>query len=459
MRTLGRRLPFSLSLALWFLLAFLCTVAAFEAYALGEFRAVLMSQLDASLLAEAERTAEDLDIGSADPLAPSGEQTRKGTADGGFSFRLVDERGNVFGVRDDFPDIGASTRPQEGIATYRTGMQSFRIATSLVPGGGTGVRYFLQAAHSFATIDEALSNWISRFLLVLPVGLVAAIALSFFLAHGALRPMARLTSLAESVQGKKFTGRMNYSGPMDEIGRLAQSFDAMLEGIQGSFERERRFSADASHELRTPLTALKGNLDVTLSQPRSAQEYRQSLAVMAEQVDRLIRLSADLLIFARAGSHAFDGARERIDLSLLLESCAEQFRESVLSKGLRMTLEIQEEVAVVGLPDHLMRLFLNLFDNAVKYADVGGSVTLRARSLGQRAVVELRNSGAGLNEADVSKVFDPFFRGAQDRSRSSGGAGLGLAIAREIAVAHGGDISLASSQGSGTKVSVFLPLA
>jgi len=459
-RRLGRRLPFTYSLMLWFFLAFLATAIAFEAYAYIELKSALLGQLDATLRLEAERTAEDLDLGGANPLAPGGEEPQLAAARSGigFSFRVVDAKGASLGERGDFPIIGTSA-PVPGIATFRSGSEEYRVATSEIKGDDTESPVFLQAAHSLSATEEALEKSLSRFLVVLPLGLVACAFLSLFLARGALRPLTSLTALAESVRGNHFSGRMNYQGPMDEIGRLAKAFDSMLEGIQSSFEREKRFSADASHELRTPLAALKGNLEVALSLPRTADEYRHVLVEMSSHVDRLIRLSSDLLIYVRAGSHVPGGPRERVDLSLLLESCAGQFHDAAANKGLRMTFDIQDSITVEGLPDHLMRLFLNLFDNAVKYADEGGSVTLHAQTRERQAVVEISNSGTGLNEADLAKAFDPFFRGAQDRSRSSGGAGLGLAIAREIAGAHGGSITLSSSPGKETKVMVTLPLA
>lgn len=455
-----QRLSFKYRLMLWFLLLFVASAIAFEIYAYTELRSVLLSQLDASLMAEGDRVAEDLDIGSGDPLAPGGVQNQSPVSSSatGYSFRVIDGKGVVLGQRNAFPKIEIAMPIISGITTINSGQERYRLATREIEPVSGDRRYYLQAARSLSSVDEALRESLLRYLYILPFALAAAVFGSVFLAKGALRPVSKLTTLAESVQGNTFSGRMHYVGPMDEIGRLARAFDAMLEDIQASFDREKRFSADASHELRTPLTALKGNLDVTLSRPRSASEYKHALSQMSIQVDRLIRLSSDLLLFARAGSGALRRAQEKVDLSGLLELCLAQYADEAHSKQLTISCEIDKGIEIRGSPDHLMRLFLNLLDNAVKYSEQGGMVILRARVETTTVIVEVENSGPGIAPEDLEKVFDPFFRGAADRSRESGGSGLGLAIAREIALAHGGGISFTNAPNALTVARVSLPL-
>jgi len=455
----GKGLHFKTRLALWYLGIFVIFFLGLEIYSYYELRSVLFESLDAALAAEADRAAEDVDIGSGNLFAQSGDppQAPVSAAAAAFSLRVVDASGAALGQRNGFPEIVPTLKPAVGFATVAAGGHDYRIVTRPIPSAAGGI-YFIQAAHALDAIEGELASAVTRFLLILPLVLALAALGGIFLASAALRPVARLTRIAESVHGDRLALRSRYAGPDDEIGRLAHAFDGMLDRLEASFAREKRFTADASHELRTPLAALKGGVEVTLSRQRTAGEYEAALRGMKGEVDRLVSLSADLLLLARVGQAAIEPDPEGVDLRTLLDSCADGLSDQTARRGISLSRELEADVSVAGSRDILARLFMNLFENAVKYADEGGSIQVRSLASGDRAIVSIVNTGPGIAPAELAHVFEPFYRGDGARSRRSGGAGLGLAIAREIAEAHGGDISLSSGEDGETLALVHLPI-
>jgi heavy metal sensor kinase len=243
----------------------------------------------------------------------------------------------------------------------------------------------------------------------------------------------------------------------EELGRLAAAFDRMLERLDQAFQRERRFVADVAHELRTPLTALRGRIEVTLTRPRSRSEYEHTLRALETEVARLTRLSEDLLLLARFDRGAHAPRLAQVDLSALLASVAEQVRPLAQARGQELAEDIQPDLRLRADPDQLIRLFLNLLDNALKFTGDGGRIGLAARRDGAAIAVEVSDTGAGIGPDHLDRIFDRFYRAEGSRARATGGQGLGLAIAGEIARAHGGTVSASSRLGEGSTFSVTLP--
>jgi signal transduction histidine kinase len=235
----------------------------------------------------------------------------------------------------------------------------------------------------------------------------------------------------------------------------------MLNRLQSAFDRERRFTADAAHELRTPLTALKGRMGVTLSQPRQAAEYGESLQEMEHQVDRLIRLSSDLLFIARLDQGQVKRRQDPIGLDDLLAAVVEQLRPLAEAKAISLPEPDTRGLTVPGDMDLMIRLFLNLLDNAIKFTPPGGRVWVEALRFGEQVTIAIRDTGPGIPAEHQAHLFERFYRVGGDRSRTDGqgGAGLGLAIAHEIARAQGGSLTVESTIGEGTTFFVKLPLS
>jgi heavy metal sensor kinase len=340
--------------------------------------------------------------------------------------------------------------------TSQTG-QAWRVHTfALVSSGNDGIGW-LQTAKSFESVDATLGSVRTQLFWSIPLVLALAALGGLFVADRGLRPIDRITRTAQTISGSVLNRRINHNGLDDEVGRLAKTFDAMLDRLEEAFERERRFTSDASHELRTPLTSLKGRIEVALNSPRTQPEYEETLHALAEEAERLIRLSSELLYLARLEQGEIPLQPEDVDLGNLLGAVIDQIRPLAESKNLTIFEDISPDLSLRGDPDHLIRLFLNITDNACKYTPSGGRITVRGRNTGQHVVVSISDTGPGIPKEHLPHLFERFYRVDTARSRDSGGTGLGLSIASEIAQIHGGAIEVQSEAGVGSTFTITLP--
>lgn len=315
------------------------------------------------------------------------------------------------------------------------------------------VGIWLQVSQSLSETYSTLERLSGLMLLGTPFVLLMAAGGGLFLADRALRPVERITRTAAAIDSHHLDQRIGYKGPPDEIARLAQTFDSMLERLHHAFEAERRFTADASHELRTPLTIVKGHLDVGLSRPRSADEYKDILQTIQLENERLIRLANSLLFLARLDAAPMRAQFEPVDLNDLLAVVADQARVLADEKQQQLTITLSPLPKIHGSPDYLIRLFMNLIENAVKYTPESGQIRLHAEYQPPYVLVRVMDSGPGIPPEKLAHLFERFYR-ADDHSTA--GAGLGLAIAASIAREHDGDIQVESAQGLGSVFTVRL---
>lgn len=317
-------------------------------------------------------------------------------------------------------------------------------------------------------IEEASDSLLQEMLMAVPLMLVAASLSGLFLANRALRPISHITRIAQEISaGKDLSQRIAYKGAPDELGRLSRTFDRMLERLQVSFEQDKRFTADASHELRTPLTAIKGRIGMILQQSRTQTQYQETLQQIEQQVDRMVRLTNDLLFLSRLDSNHLPWNPISLDLSQLLESILEQMQQLAEESQLSFIKEIESNLWIYGDPDYLIRVFVNLLDNAIKYTPAKGKVTVQARSQGTEVFVVVSDTGQGISSEHLTHLFDRFYRVDPARSRSvlaresgqAGGTGLGLAIAHEIVRLHGGIMTVQSQLKQGSIFTVLLPVS
>ena len=248
------------------------------------------------------------------------------------------------------------------------------------------------------------------------------------------------------------------SPPQDEVGRLANTFNDMIARLDAAFQRQRQFTADASHELRTPLTAIKGQIEVALSRRREADAYRHVLEGVNDEVHRLIRLVGSLLTLARVDAGEILVSKEPVDLSELVTGAVEQVRPAAGDRNVVIDFNGDAGAKLQADQDLLLQLLLNLLDNAIKYTQPGGKVNVGWGVNDGVGWLTVCDTGIGIPAEHLKQVFDRFYRIDAARSRSEGGAGLGLSISRWIAEAHGGELSLKSEQGKGTTVELRLPL-
>lgn len=325
---------------------------------------------------------------------------------------------------------------------------------------GAGV---LQVAESYRHIQEVQRQLLFLLGLGIPFTLLAASAGGWFLATNALNPIDRITRTVQQISADDLHQRLNLKLPNDEVGRLAATFDQMLARLEDAFERQKQFIADASHEMRTPLTILKGDVEVALNRPRTAQEYQDTLEMVNQTADRLNALVQELFLLARADNHQFPLKPEPFNLADLLTREVANLMPHAIKRNIALNLDTPENIPIEADPAKLSRLFMNLIDNAIKYSDSGGTVGVSARTKNGQVCIAISDTGPGIPAQHLPQLFDRFYRVDKARSRNvsgahSSGAGLGLSIAQWLAHVHGGRIEVESMEGRGSTFKVWLPL-
>jgi signal transduction histidine kinase len=335
--------------------------------------------------------------------------------------------------------------------SLRVYLAPLNIPANLFSAGYAGVVEVVQDRQTYNQIQSRLDQTLY---LVIPLGVLIALIAGWWIARAALRPINRISRTVSAIGGSRdLTRRLNFVGPEDEIGRLAATFDSMMDRLEQVFDTQKRFIADASHELRTPLTAIRGNADLMARAP-SEEERQACLASIRSESQRMSRLVADLLLIAEA-----DVAEQQLHVRNveLDELVREVYRSSqVLAAGkVDIVLDSVEPVTVAGDPDRLKQLVLNLVDNAVKFTPAGGTVSIGVSQQGDEARIDVSDSGIGIPLEEQKAIFQRFYR--TETSRSKRGHGLGLSICAWIASAHGGRIEVRSEPGKGSTFSVYLP--
>lgn len=314
---------------------------------------------------------------------------------------------------------------------------------------GSGV---LVVARSLEPREESLTRLFHELLVAAPLALLLACLAGYGLASAALRPVEAMRRRAAAVTAASSV-RLPVPHSRDEISRLAETLNEMLDRLHAAFEHERRFVADASHELRTPLALLRTELDLALRKPRTAEELEAALRSAAEETDRLTRLAADLLLIARGETASLPLRREHVAVAEILGAVAERFAIRAASGGSSITVA-PSELVVDADPERLGQAVGNLLDNALAYG--GRSIVLSAQTSDDRVELHVADDGPGFPEAFLERAFDRFSRA--DDARGRGGAGLGLSIVALIGQAHGGSAAVANRDG-GADAWIAVPAA
>jgi len=449
----------------WYVLLLAGVLLLFSAGTYLAVRELLLDNVDDVLRHQAALLAQTIDLAEGAPVLrgevalpvrrDSEHFTRLYRADGTLSF---DDNTTVGYAPRLAAEARKALRGADAISQVDTDQGPMRIGTFPIQRDGQVVGV-LQVGLSLEDSEDTLRTLLKVLLALAPATLLLASGGGLFLADRALAPIDRITRTARRISAENLSGRIGMRGPDDEVGRLARTFDAMLERLDTAFARQRQFTADASHELRTPLTAIIGQIDVTLEQPRDTESYRATLATVREQARRLARLSNDLLFLARADVPADAVAFEPLDLSDLLPAIAAQVAPLAAARTQTVALAPLPPLAVLGNEDQLIRLILNLLDNALCYTPPGGRIALDGALDGANVMICVSDSGPGIAPEHLPRLFDRFFRGDRSRGRAQGGSGLGLAIAQSIAQVHGGRIDVESTVGRGSAFTVVLPVA
>ena len=318
---------------------------------------------------------------------------------------------------------------------------------------------FAVVAESFNVIEGGLRSLRRDFFAGVPLVLLVASLGGYFLARKSLAPIALMNAQTQRITAENLSSRLDVPNPRDELGQFATTINALLARLDATFTEQQRFIADASHELRTPLAVLRGETEVALEQNRGADYYKESLALIKDEAERLTRIVENLFILARQPVDQHSMMKEPLRLNEVVSECVRSAQVLATQRGLRLRLDgAMSEVNFTGDDELLKRMLLNLLDNAVKYTAPGGEVGVALSTEYGSARIVVTDSGIGIPSAEQPRIFDRFYRVDKARSRALGGAGLGLSIAKWIVAAHGGTISVESTPKQGSEFIVELPL-
>lgn len=365
-----------------------------------------------------------------------------------FRSERLGETSLLPGHRPQWPDRSA------GADTMRLPMGDYRVLRKPVesPFG----RMLIQAAIPLRHVREAetelliVAGWLGP-LMVLP-----ALLGGYWMAGRMLVPIQNITETARQISAQRLKNRIAVPPADDELNLLARTLNDMFDRLDHAFDEMRRFTADAAHELRTPLAVMRTQLDVALRTERSAEAYQAVLQSLLEDVVRMSHLASQLLELSREDADLIMSVQDRVAIHDLITDVLSQMRAVAAAKKLSVELCALPHLEVTGDAERLRRVFLNLFDNAVKYTPAGGVISVNVTSDASLVRVTISDSGPGIPDRYLPAVFERFFRADPSRS-SPQGTGLGLAICRAIVTAHGGEITLSCPPTGGTVVSVSLP--
>jgi len=326
-------------------------------------------------------------------------------------------------------------------------------------GGGT---YAVAAVRSLSSLHDTLRGVATAYVIAIPLLLALAVVGGYALARRALAPVIEMSRRARTISATDLHERLPIENARDELGDLAAMVNDLLARIEASVEERRRFVADASHELRTPAAIIRAESEVTLARPsRPEGEYREALRVIHEAGERLSRIVEDLFLLARADGGQYSLRREPIYLDELAADVARAMRAVAAQRSLEIEQDLLPDAMFSGDAELLRRMLLNLVDNAIKHAPAQSAVRVALDCADGTYRLRVADVGPGVPVEARARIFDRFYRADVTRVRSDGqagsGAGLGLAIARWVAEAHGGCLELMQSTTAGSEFCVTLP--
>ncbi len=456
------RLPIRVRLTASYTALLVVVLTVLGAYLVQRMHADLAGDIDRSLASRSAQIAASVRAGGEFTEVSNAALSGLSSSDSGA--QLLSATGTVVEASDDLIARQPMISPAQ-LAEVLGGQTL--LATGRLPGSPTALRVLARTVQaggqvrvlvlgtSLAVADAAVHRLVVILLTGGPLALLVAAATGWWVAGLALRPVAAVADKAREISVDRLDERVPVPGTADEVGRLADTFNAMLDRLEAGVETQRRLIADASHDLRTPLAVMRSELDVALAAGDLAPDAAEVLASTAEEVERMSRMVDNLLALAQADQGALELFVRPVDLRDVAESTAATLRPLAAAKGL--TIEVTGTAAVVdGDRERLGQVVSNLVDNAVKYTARGG-IRLRAWQEGAEAGITVTDSGPGIPPDELTRVFGRFYRTDTARNRTVEGSGLGLAIAEEIVHAHGGRIWADRDAGGGTRVCFALP--
>jgi two-component system, OmpR family, heavy metal sensor histidine kinase CusS len=385
-----------------------------------------------------------------------------------FYIRLLDERNlpllTTPGMAEqlDLSQLIAQTqsRPERAESMKGRNGRLFFVMSAAATIGRSAQTDTVQIAIDISQQELLLARYRYRFWLVLLGTLAIFPLVGYQIARRGIRPVREMARTTRHISSTNLRERIQPEGYPSELASLAATFNKMLDGLEESFERISRFSADIAHDLRTPVNNIRGEAEVALARARTVDEYREVLGSCLEEAVRLSDLIGDLLFLARAESPLAHLHRESVNVGELLSGIREYYEAPAADRGVSLSAVMPNEPVIAQLDRTLLqRAVGNLVSNALAHTPPGKSVVLGASVEPAAVRIDVSDAGVGIPPGALPRVFDRFFRVDESRSQASGGTGLGLAIVQSIMLLHGGNVEIASKVGQGTQVTLRLPVS
>jgi heavy metal sensor kinase len=378
---------------------------------------------------------------------------------------IFDGMGRLLAESGRDPDLSISLPPLDTVSgagplletvLERDGDDRHRLAfrrVSIPP-----AEYIVAAGADLDPMDEELAFLRRILAYMVPLALGLAAIGGWFLARKSLSPVVAMADRARRIGGENLSERLPVANPRDELGHLAETFNELLGRVEASLVQQRQFMADASHELRTPVTATRTAATVALQQEhRDEAEYRDTLKIVEEQAVRLSRVVDDMFTLARADTGSYPIRTTPMYLDEVIDEVVRATRVVAGTREVALETTLVTSAAFTGDEELIRRMIVNLIDNAVRHTPGGGSVRVELDETDTGFAIAVKDQGPGIPSEIRSHIFERFFRGDGSRWSPQDGAGLGLALARWIARAHGGDVVLARSSPAGSTFVIALP--
>jgi heavy metal sensor kinase len=286
---------------------------------------------------------------------------------------------------------------------------------------------------------------------------ITALFLGRFICRRALLPVRNMATIASEMQASDLTGRLPVIRSRDELEDLSRAFNSLLDRVQETYERQRRFTGDASHQLRTPLTAILGQIDVALRKERNNEEYQRVLSTVQLKAHRLSRIVESLLFLARADSDAPEPRLEQLDPGSWLPTYLESWKDHDRANDITLENHCSGKCAISVDPELFRELLDILLDNACKYSPPGTPIQVRLESSESQVAIHVVDNGYGIAESDLPNLFIPFVRSDESRLKGIEGIGLGLSIAKRLTAVFKGELTVTSRKNAGTCFTVRVP--
>ncbi|HEU4689305.1 MAG TPA: heavy metal sensor histidine kinase [Vicinamibacterales bacterium] len=431
---------------------------------------VLSARIDEGLAAmmQIATTSLDNDLAEGQDVADAARSTAAELAAREQILAIYDSNGRLLAESGRDDDVEIQLPALETISSTETQLTTItearddddrhRLATRRVTLPRHNATYIVVAGSSLEPTDEELEALRGMLGYVVPIALLLAGLGGWFLAHRSLAPVVAMAERARRLGGEDLGGRLPVANPRDELGQLAETFNELLGRLEQSMKQQRQFMADASHELRTPITTTRTAANVALQQRhRDEDDYRTALSIVEQQATRLSRIVDDMFTLARADAGNYPVRRQPMYLDEVVEEVVSAARVLAATRDVRVEFTGTRSASFVGDEELIRRMVMNLLDNAARHSPSGAVVNVSVHTIDAGYAIVVADEGQGIPPDSQPHIFERFYRVDAARGSRDGGAGLGLALVRWVAVLHGGKVALTSSSGAGSTFTVELP--